>query len=107
MRDDAADDHVGEEHRPMTDFGTPGVISAFRGPLNDGPHAETLEVVTPPPEKFAFSEVRRMILNSFVLTLCIMRTLSEWAPRREGLIATRSAPEQHIDRVIDDLQSVI
>src|SRR3546814_3988534 len=89
MRDDGADVHGGEEHRPMTDFGTPGVISAFRGPFHDGPPAEALEVVTPPLEKFGFSEVRRMILTYVVLTLCIMRSLAEWVLRREGRSAAR------------------
>ncbi|HEY9557468.1 MAG TPA: AarF/UbiB family protein [Acidimicrobiales bacterium] len=100
MRDDAADDHVGEEHRPMTDFGTPGVISAFRGPFHDGPPAEALEVVTPPLEKFGFSEVRRMILTYVVLTLCIMRSLAEWVLRREGRSAARAAADGAIDGFI-------
>src|SRR3546814_13559920 len=100
MRDDGADVHGGEEHRPMTDFGTPGVISAFRGPFHDGPPAEALEVVTPPLEKFGFSEVRRMILTYVVLTLCIMRSLAEWVLRREGRSAAWAAAAGAIDGFI-------
>src|SRR3546814_9334704 len=84
----------------MTDFGTPGVISAFRGPFHDGPPAEALEVVTPPLEKFGFSEVRRMILTYVVLTLCIMRSLAAWVLRREDRSAARAAADAAIDRFI-------
>src|SRR3546814_4815196 len=71
MRDDAADDHVGEEHRPMTDFGTPGVISAFRGPFHDGPPAEALEVVTPPLRSEAHTSELPSLMRISYAVFCV------------------------------------
>lgn len=75
-----------EAHEPMTDpvqiarpvsgFGTAGVLSGFRGPYAEGPPADALEVETPPLESFGFGELRRMVVIYTVLLLSILGALA-------------------------------
>ncbi len=62
-------------HRPVTDFGTTGTISGFRGPYADGPPAEALEVDVPRLDKFGFTELRRMVVIYVVIFLSVVTGL--------------------------------
>jgi predicted unusual protein kinase regulating ubiquinone biosynthesis (AarF/ABC1/UbiB family) len=97
MADDLYEDSA---RRPPSDFGTPGMISGFRGPFADGPPPEALEVVTPPLEVVGFAELRRLVVIYVVLSLCIARSLAEWVLRRRGRTVVRAACDGAIDGFI-------
>lgn len=61
--------------RPVTDFGTPGVLSTVRGPYAGGPPPEALEIDTPPLQVFGFAELRRMVVIYTVLLTAIAGAL--------------------------------
>jgi predicted unusual protein kinase regulating ubiquinone biosynthesis (AarF/ABC1/UbiB family) len=63
-------------HRPATDFGSPGVVSHFRGSFADVPPPEALHVETPPLDRFGVTELRRMVVIYVTLTVCILRALA-------------------------------
>ncbi|MET0727676.1 MAG: AarF/UbiB family protein [Acidimicrobiales bacterium] len=89
-----------EEHRPATAFGDAGVFSGFRGPYHDGPPADALEVVTPPLERFGFTELTRMALTSLVLTVSVVQALAGWVVRRRGRTLARAACDGVIEGFI-------
>jgi predicted unusual protein kinase regulating ubiquinone biosynthesis (AarF/ABC1/UbiB family) len=78
--------------RPSSDFGTPGVLSHFRGPYADGPPRHHLEVHTPPLGRFGIAELIRLISVYVVLSLSILRKLARWSirPRRRTLFSAAS-----------------
>jgi predicted unusual protein kinase regulating ubiquinone biosynthesis (AarF/ABC1/UbiB family)/CBS domain-containing protein len=57
--------------RPVSDFGTVGTISRFRGPFADGPPADALRVEVPPLQSFGLAELRRMIVIYAVLLVSV------------------------------------
>jgi predicted unusual protein kinase regulating ubiquinone biosynthesis (AarF/ABC1/UbiB family) len=65
-----------DPRRPVTDFGTTGIISGFRGPLTDGPPPGALEVEIPPLESFGFRELRRMVVIYAILLTSILAALA-------------------------------
>ncbi|MEX2292622.1 MAG: AarF/UbiB family protein [Acidimicrobiales bacterium] len=69
-------------HRPATDFGSPGVVSHFRGPFADGPPPEALKVDTPALDQFGVPELRRMVVIYLTFTAYILRALVGKAARR-------------------------
>ncbi len=76
-------------HRPATDFGSPGVLSHFRGPFADGPPASALHVETPALDQFGVAELKRMVVIYLTLTLCIVRALvGKLTHRHHGSWAT-------------------
>lgn len=83
--------------RPVTDFGTAGFISGFRGPYADGVPPEDLEVVTPPLGGFGFAELRRMVVIYVVLVYAVTRALVSHVLRRRG----KSFLEAGYDGAID------
>ncbi|MBX7159856.1 MAG: AarF/ABC1/UbiB kinase family protein [Acidimicrobiia bacterium] len=83
--------------RPVTDFGTAGIISGFRGPYAGGVPPEDLEVVTPPLGGFGFAELRRMIVIYVVLVWAVTRALVLRVLRPRG----RSFLEAGYDGAID------
>jgi predicted unusual protein kinase regulating ubiquinone biosynthesis (AarF/ABC1/UbiB family)/CBS domain-containing protein len=54
--------HLTADKRPVSDFGTTGTISGFRGPYADGPPQPALQVEVPPLQKFGIREMRRMLI---------------------------------------------
>ena len=105
MPDDPADNPADDLYedsarRPPSDFGTPGLMSGFRGPFADGPPPEALEVVTPPLEQVGFAELRRLVVIYVVLSLCVARSLAEWVLRRRGRSVVRAACDGAIDGFI-------
>lgn len=65
-----------EARRPVTDFGTAGTLSGFRGPYADGPPAADLEVTVPPLEAAGFAEFKRMIVIYTVLVVSVLVALA-------------------------------
>jgi predicted unusual protein kinase regulating ubiquinone biosynthesis (AarF/ABC1/UbiB family) len=75
--------------RPATDFGTPGVVSHFRGPFADGPPASALHVETPTLDQFGVAELRRMVVIYLTFTICILKALiGKLTRQRKGSWAT-------------------
>lgn len=61
--------------------------SEFRGPFADGPPPAALLVDAPPLRRFGLAELRRMMVISRVLTVCLLQGLGRWLlhPRRQRL----------------------
>ncbi|MEO7427830.1 MAG: AarF/UbiB family protein [Acidimicrobiales bacterium] len=89
MTDPANDEPDLTLHRPASDFGTPGVVSHFRGPFADGPPASALHVDTPPLDRFGVAELKRMVLIYLTFTACILKALlGKLSGGRKGSWAT-------------------
>jgi predicted unusual protein kinase regulating ubiquinone biosynthesis (AarF/ABC1/UbiB family)/CBS domain-containing protein len=71
-------------NRPVSDFGTTGTISGFRGPYAGGPPEEALEVHVPPLDKFGFRELGRMVVIYVLIFLGVVAGLFRhlFHPRR-------------------------
>jgi len=83
--------------RPATDFGSPGVVSHFRGPFADGPPESALHVETPPIDAFGLTELRRMVVIYLTLTLCLVKALAGKVVRRRRGSWAAVASEGAID----------
>ncbi|HLI25156.1 MAG TPA: AarF/UbiB family protein [Acidimicrobiales bacterium] len=77
----AAPSPTDPRRRPASDFGTPGVLSTFRGPYCDGPPPQALETQVPSISGFGLAELRRMIVIYVVLVTRIVVALA-WRPLR-------------------------
>lgn len=83
--------------RPATDFGSPGVVSQFRGPFADGPPPEALNVETPSIDSFGIAELRRMIVIVVTLALSVAAAVGAKVVRRRNGTWVEVASEGVID----------
>jgi predicted unusual protein kinase regulating ubiquinone biosynthesis (AarF/ABC1/UbiB family) len=60
----------------VSDFGTTGTISGFRGPYAGGPPEEALKVDTPPLQGGGWPELKRMVVIYSVLFLSVIASLA-------------------------------
>lgn len=81
---------VGAPRRPAGDFGTPGLLSGFRGPYASGPPARDLEVDVPSLAGFGVAELRRMVVIYLVLVTRVAWALTSRLWRRESAFAAGS-----------------
>lgn len=88
------------ESRPASDFGTPGTMSAFRGPFAAGPPPRALEVHTPALHHFGWRELRRMVVIYVTLSLSVLRALAARLVRHRERSWLRAASDGVIDGFI-------